>query len=86
MTCIEGKVEFRGEVRGIWKHQAGAVIAEIADNTTDHGAAVQDELGTLEYFGPLEASTLKHSRSLNLQFNENSRIPNLLHIRKWVRL
>jgi len=39
MSRIEGKVEFGGKVRGAWTMQAGTVIAQIADDTTNRHAA-----------------------------------------------
>jgi len=82
MACIEGKVEFDGKLYGAWKMQAGTGIAQIADDTADRRVAGQDELGTLEYFGPRKPPTLTHGQPLNLQFGENNFSPNVFYERK----
>jgi hypothetical protein len=82
MAGIEGKLEFDGKVRGTLKMQAGAVIAQIADDTANRRASGQNELGALEYFGPRKSPTLRHGQAPNLQFGENDFSPNPFHNRK----
>ena|ERR1700681_3005248 len=64
--------------------QAGTVIAQIADDTTDRRAVGQGERGTLKYCRPRNAPTLEHGQPSNLQFGENEFRRYLLHIRKLV--
>jgi hypothetical protein len=64
-ACIESKVEFAGEIRGAVKLQAGTVIAQVTDNTTDRRPARQNEGGSLEYYCPWKAPTLKHGQTYN---------------------
>jgi hypothetical protein len=63
MACIESKIEFGGKARGACKLQAGAVIAQITDDTPDRRAAGQNELSALEYLCSLKAPTVKHGQS-----------------------
>jgi hypothetical protein len=62
---IESKVEFAGEFRSAVKLQAGTVIAQVTDNTTDRRPAGQNEGGSLEYNCPWKAATLKHGQTYN---------------------
>ena len=62
---IESKVEFAGKIRGALKLQAGTVIAQITDNTTDGRPASQNEGGGLVYYCPWKAPTLKHGKTNN---------------------
>jgi hypothetical protein len=45
------------------KLQAGTMIAQITDDTTDCRTAGQDEGGSFEYYRSLKAPTLKHGQT-----------------------
>jgi hypothetical protein len=45
--------------------QAGTVIAQVTDDTTDRRPASQNESGGLEYYCPWKAPTLKHGQTYN---------------------
>ena len=47
------------------KLQAGTVIAQVTDDTTDRRPASQNEGGSLEYYCPWKAPTLKHGQTNN---------------------
>jgi hypothetical protein len=52
--------------------QAGTVIAQIPDDTTDRPAASQNDLGALEDFSSGKPPTLKHGQHSNLHFSQTN--------------